>query len=83
MARNQTLVQLSDRLVAALDEVAARERRSRSDLIRAAIAAYLADTLHDDVDRQYVEAYTKHPPTDEFDAWASAALEDAITEEAW
>ena len=40
VARKQTLVQLSDALVAALDERAARDRRSRSDLIREAVEQY-------------------------------------------
>src|SRR6266571_6867738 len=37
MARRQTLVQLSDELLALLDERAAKSGRSRSDLIRAAV----------------------------------------------
>jgi metal-responsive CopG/Arc/MetJ family transcriptional regulator len=45
MSRRQTLVQLSDELLAQLDERVAREGRSRSDLIREAVSGYLAGDL--------------------------------------
>ena len=43
MARTQTLVQLSDELVALLNQRAAQQRRSRSDLIREALESFLAE----------------------------------------
>jgi metal-responsive CopG/Arc/MetJ family transcriptional regulator len=64
MARTQTLVQLSDELLALLDARAARERRSRSDLIREALAEYLHDEQEAEIDRQIVEAYTRQPQED-------------------
>lgn len=63
MARTQTLVQLSDELLAQLDARAAREGRSRSDLIREALAAYLAADRQADIDRLIVEGYTRYPQT--------------------
>ena len=41
MARTQTLVQLTDELLARLDAFRAREGRSRSEVIREAIECYL------------------------------------------
>ena len=70
VARRQTLVQLSDELIAALDERAARRHVSRSQLIRAAI------------DRAIVEGYTRIPPG-ELDAWAEAATIESIRDEPW
>lgn len=64
MARIQTLVQLSDELLSQLDARAAREGRSRSDLIREAVAAYLAADRAADIDRQIVEAYARRPQED-------------------
>ncbi len=68
MARTQTLVQLSDELLAQLDARAAREGRNRSDLIRAALADYLAADREAETDRLIVESYTRRPQEDLLDA---------------
>jgi len=81
MSRTQTLVQLSDELLAQLDERAVREGRSRSDLIREAVSSYLAGDLEADIDRRLVEAYTRQPPEDLMGA-ESAALA-LIAAEPW
>jgi metal-responsive CopG/Arc/MetJ family transcriptional regulator len=83
MARTQTLVQLTDELLTVLDERAARERRSRSTLIREALEQYLHDELEAEIDRQYVEGYTRIPQTEEEEAWARANAAEAIREEPW
>lgn len=64
MARTQTLVQLSDELLSQLDARVAREGRSRSDLIREALAGYLAADRAADIDRRIVDAYTRQPQED-------------------
>jgi Ribbon-helix-helix protein, copG family len=81
MARQQTRVQLSDGLLAALDERAARDGISRSQLIRDAVEAYLADDRAAAIDRAIVEGYTRIPP--EPDPWAEAAADDSIRAEPW
>jgi metal-responsive CopG/Arc/MetJ family transcriptional regulator len=63
MARTQTLVQLSDELLAQLDARAAREGRNRSDLIREALARFLAADREAEIDRLIVEGYTRRPQT--------------------
>lgn len=76
MARTQTLVQLSDELLAQLDSRAAREGRSRSQLIREALAGYLSEDREGAIDRAIVESYTRHPQEDlvGFDAAAKALI---------
>ena len=69
MARTQTLVQLSDELLALLDARAAREGRNRSDLIRQALAGYLAADREAEIDRVIIEAYTRQPQTADELAW--------------
>lgn len=64
MARTQTLVQLSDELLSALDARVAREGRSRSDMIREALAGYLAADRAAEIDRSIVDAYTRQPQED-------------------
>lgn len=64
MARTQTLVQLSDDLLAQLDARVARERTSRSALIRRALAAFLQKDVEAEIDRQIVESYTHRPQED-------------------
>jgi Arc/MetJ-type ribon-helix-helix transcriptional regulator len=46
-----------------LDTRAAREGRSRSELIREALTGYLATDAEAAIDREIVEAYTRQPQT--------------------
>ncbi|NOX28859.1 MAG: ribbon-helix-helix protein, CopG family [Actinobacteria bacterium] len=62
MARTQTMVQLTDRLIDELDREAARLGASRSAVIRAAISAYLAEQSQATDVRRYVEGYRAKPP---------------------
>ena len=62
MARTQTMVQLSDRLVRLLDEHAARERVSRSAVIRRAIEEFLSNNEAAVVGRRIVAGYERIPP---------------------
>lgn len=81
MARTQTLVQLSDDLLAHLDARAAREGRSRSDLIREAVTGYIAGDREAEIDRRIVEAYTRLPQEDLLDAERTAAA--IVAAEPW
>jgi metal-responsive CopG/Arc/MetJ family transcriptional regulator len=80
MARTQTLVQLSDELLARLDAYRAREGRSRSDVIREAIERHLAADREAEIDRRLVEAYTRQPPDD---VWSDEAAKRMIAAEPW
>jgi Arc/MetJ-type ribon-helix-helix transcriptional regulator len=81
MARTQTLVQLTDELLADLDARRAREGRSRSELIREAVERYLADDHEAAVDRAIVDGYTRVPPAEDFGAeWSARAM---IAAEPW
>ncbi len=81
MARTQTLVQLTDELVAALDQRAVTTGRSRSDLIREALQSYLADAAADEIDRRIVAGYRSLPQED--DPWAEALARESIAAEPW
>jgi metal-responsive CopG/Arc/MetJ family transcriptional regulator len=81
MPRRQTLVQLSDELLALLDERAARTGRSRSDLIRSAIERELTDDREAAIDAAIVEGYTRIPQ--EPDPWADVAARESIRAEPW
>jgi metal-responsive CopG/Arc/MetJ family transcriptional regulator len=81
MARQQTLVQLTDDLVAALDERAARRGVSRSRLIREAVQDYLARDADAAIDAAIVAGYTRIPQED--DPWAYTAAEESIRREPW
>ncbi len=83
MARRQVLVQLSDELVAQLDERAGRLGQSRSELIRRALEREVRDERKRAIDRAIVEGYTRLPPDGEFDEWAEAAAIESIREEPW
>ena len=82
VARQQTLVQLTDELLALLDEKAAKEGTSRSELIRQAIERFLRDERRAGLDTAIVEAYTRMPQP-QHDPWAAAAAKRSIAEEPW
>ena len=62
MGRRQTLVQLTDDQVAALDAMAGRRGRSRSSLIRGAVDDLLAADERAEAGRRIVEGYRRIPP---------------------
>jgi plasmid stability protein len=62
MARTQTLVQLSDELVAAITVEAARRGLSRSALIREVLQDYLDAQGEASVGRRIAEGYRRMPP---------------------
>lgn len=81
MARTQTIVQLSDELLAELDARRFREGRSRSELIREAIEVYLAEDRQAAIDQAIVDGYTGIPPAEDFGAeWAARTM---IAAEPW
>lgn len=82
MARQQTLVQLTDDLVALLDERALREGVSRSQLIRAALESFLAADSRRAVDEAIVEGYRRIPPG-ELDPWAEVSGRRSVAAEPW
>lgn len=82
VARTQTLVQLNDDLVAALDEEAEREGTSRSAVVRQAITAFLAERQRSAIDAAIVEGYTRIPPG-QLDEWGDLeAQSDQLAREA-
>jgi metal-responsive CopG/Arc/MetJ family transcriptional regulator len=82
VARQQTLVQLTDELIELLDERAEREGISRSSLIRTAVDAYLQADREHALDVAIVDGYTRHPPG-ELDELADAAARRSIAAEPW
>lgn len=81
MPRTQTLVQLTDELIAALDERAAASGASRSELIRDAIERYLDEGLSAEIDRRIVDGYRRCPQ--EPDPWLERLARESIAEEPW
>jgi Arc/MetJ-type ribon-helix-helix transcriptional regulator len=82
MARRQTLIQLDDERLAALDERAASSGRSRSDLVREAVDLLLETGDPAAVDAAIVAGY-RNRPASEPDAWVLAGAIAAIREEPW
>ena len=81
MARRQTLVQLSDELLALLDERAGLANRSRSQLIREAVEQLLAEDREAAIDRAIIEGYTRIPQ--EPDPWVEILAEESLRREPW
>jgi len=62
-------LRLDETLVRLLDERSARERRTRSAVLWAAVESYLHDEVQAEIDRQIIEGYERIPQTDEEMAW--------------
>jgi metal-responsive CopG/Arc/MetJ family transcriptional regulator len=82
MARRQTLIQLDDARLAALDQRASIAGRSRSDLIREAVDLLLGNGDDAAVDAAIVSGYERRPAP-EPDAWTRQAAVAAIRAEPW
>jgi Arc/MetJ-type ribon-helix-helix transcriptional regulator len=82
VARRQTLVQLDDARLAALDERAAASGRSRSDLVREAVDLLLGTGAAAAIDAAIVAGYDR-APTRERDPWAFEGALAAIKDEPW
>lgn len=67
--RTQTLVQLTDELVARLDEHAARRGISRSALVRELVAQGLAQERRDEASERLRRGYLRDPQVEGRDAW--------------
>ena len=81
MPRQQTLVQLTEELLAALDERATRCGRSRSDLIREAIERYVEEEVSARVDAAIVAGYRRIPQ--DTDPWSDIVARETIAAEPW
>ncbi len=82
MARRQTLIQLDDARLAALDERASASGRSRSDLVREAIDLLLGTGEAAAIDAAIVEGYERAPAS-ERDRWAFHGAVATIKDEPW
>jgi Arc/MetJ-type ribon-helix-helix transcriptional regulator len=82
VARRQTLIQLDDGRLAALDERAAASGRSRSDLVREAIDLLLGTGDAAAIDAAIVRGYERTPPAGD-DPWALEGALAAIRMEPW
>lgn len=82
MARRQTLIQLDDARLAALDERAAASGRSRSDLVREAIDLLLGSGDAAVIDAAITDGYLR-APAPERDLWAFEGSLAAIKAEPW
>lgn len=74
-------MQLSDELVAALDERAGRAGTSRSELIRLAVMSYLGTGRDAEIDAAIVDGYTRIPPED--DPWVDALFAESMRALPW
>lgn len=81
IARRQTLIQLDDARLAALDERAAASGCSRSELVRDAIDLLLGTGSSAAIDAEIVRGYERTPPDD--DRWALQSALAAIRAEPW
>jgi metal-responsive CopG/Arc/MetJ family transcriptional regulator len=78
IARKQTLVQLTDELVEALDRRAQSDGKSRSAVIREAVEHHVKADVEEEKIRRYVEGYRRIPQTDEEMEWSDAALSETL-----
>jgi predicted transcriptional regulator len=83
MSRKPVLVQLSEDLIARLDELTEALGRSRSAVVRDAIEHYVAHESDAEKDRRTIEGYTRIPDDGEFLPWAEEGARRMIEGEPW
>lgn len=73
-------MQLSDRLLAALDQRAAQRGVSRSQIVREAVEVYVASDLEAVISREIIKGYERQPRTvddwGDLDAWTLEAARE-------
>lgn len=77
------MVQLTDRLIRLLDQRAASEGTSRSQVIRDAVEAHLAQDQAQQRISRFVTAYQRWPETVEELSTATANARALVEEEPW
>ena len=82
VSRRHVRIAMSDDLLTRLDEQAAEQGLSRSDLVCKAVEAIVVAPSSDEISRQIVEGYRRIPP-DEDDPWADNTAIELIREEPW
>lgn len=81
MPKKPVLVQFTDELIQDLDQMGARQHRSRSAIVREAVQRYITRESEEYKDQLLIEAYGRIP--DASDSWAEAAARDLVEEEPW
>lgn len=77
------MVQLTDRLVRLLDQRAAKEGTSRSQVIREAVEAHLAEDEASQRVTRFIAAYEQRPETADELSMAAANARALVEEEPW
>lgn len=83
MPRKPVLLHLTEELDEQIDKLAAAQGRSKSALVRDAVAEYASKWSREVLEQQEREAYARMPDDDEFDAWAADSARDLLDEESW
>ena len=78
--RKETLVQLTDELIAALDQRAVQLGTSRSALIRQAVETFLSEAVEAEIDRRILAAYRARPPEE---IWGDLPARAMVAAEPW
>lgn len=78
VARSETIVQLNEVLLAALDQRAAQRGVSRSQIVREAIEAHLGGDVDQEITRRIVAGYERVPQSTP-DEWGDPHLLAAVT----
>ncbi len=83
MAKKPVLLQFDEQLLSKLDRYAEEVERSRSSIVRDAVARYINEESEAEKDRRLIEGYTRMPDTNEFDEWAEESAREMVEEESW
>lgn len=79
----QVNLRLDDDIVVALDEIAAEEGRTRTDVVRDAVERRLAEQARRQTDAAYRRAYEEQPETEDELRRAEQAACRLTSEEPW
>ncbi len=88
MAGKNKIIQvpIGAELLDRLDAYSSERGQSRAAFIREACAKYVTRLKEEELDRQYIEGYTKFPEGEEEEAWAKMGEQELairLAEEEW
>jgi metal-responsive CopG/Arc/MetJ family transcriptional regulator len=83
MAKKVIQVPVDEELLKELDSLSRERGVSRAQLIRESCEHYARVTRRDEMDRQYVEGYRKHPEDEDWGEVGAAMAAETLEEEEW
>ena len=83
MRKRVVQVPFDERLLSELDAVSKKQGKSRAELVREACAHYVADIEEAELEKAYIQGYTRIPDEPELGEAGLKLMAEILPEESW